>query len=378
MIPLKHVFAFAVFALISLSALVAHAHKPSDSYLSLDVAGDRIEGRWDVAVRDLDHAIGLDADGSSTVTWGELRARQTDIATYALAALELRADGVVCASVPGEQQVVQHSDGGYIVLRFSARCPRAVSTLDIGYTLFFDLDPQHRGLLRFDAKGATRAAAFSTDRRHEAFDLAQMSSVGPFVSMVKQGMTHIAEGIDHLLFLLALLLPSVLRRDADGWHPVVGFRAALVDVVKIVTAFTVAHSITLSLAALQFVSLPSRFVESAIAASVVVAAVNNVRPMMGQDRWMAAFALGLLHGFGFSAALVDLGLPREGLVLSLFGFNLGVEMGQFTVVAAFLPLAYLARNARAYRRIALVGGSVAIGAIASVWLVERAFEVKIF
>jgi hypothetical protein len=111
---------------------------------------------------------------------------------------------------------------------------------------------------------------------------------------------------------------------------------------------------------------------------VVVAAVNNVVPILADDRWAAAFALGLLHGFGFSATLMDLGLPRQNLALTLFGFNVGVEIGQMCVVAAFVPLAYLSRKTWFYRRVGLVGGSLVIAGVAGVWLVERAFAVKLF
>jgi hypothetical protein len=155
-------------------------------------------------------------------------------------------------------------------------------------------------------------------------------------------------------------------------------RPALVDVLKIVTAFTLAHSITLTLSTLQVLQLPSRLVESGIAASVVLVAINNVFPVLAEDRWAAAFALGLLHGFGFSATLMDLGLPRQNLALTLFGFNAGVEIGQMCVVVAFVPLAYFARRTWFYRRVGLVGGSLVIAGIAGVWLVQRAFAVKIY
>ena len=114
----------------------------------------------------------------------------------------------------------------------------------------------------------------------------------------------------------------------------------------VVTAFTLAHSITLTLAALRLVELPSRLVESAIAASVVLAAVNNLVPVVERRRWMVAFAFGLIHGFGFASVLAELGLPQETLVLSLLGFNLGVELGQLAIVAVFLPTAYALRNTR--------------------------------
>ena len=185
-------------------------------------------------------------------------------------------------------------------------------------------------------------------------------------------MSHIASGIDHLLFLLALLLPAVLRRERGAWLPVTTFRAALVEVAKIVTAFTVAHSVTLSLSALDILRLPARFIEPAIAASVVVAALQNlVRP--ASDRWWVAFVLGLLHGFGFSAVLVDLGLPRRDLVVTLFGFNVGVELGQLAVVAVFLPVAFWCRVSPYYRHVGLTLGSVAIALVASVWFMQRLF-----
>ncbi len=124
-------------------------------------------------------------------------------------------------------------------------------------------------------------------------------------------------------------------------------------------------------------TLPSRLVESAIAASVVLAALNNLRPILREDRWVAAFLLGLMHGFGFSSTLMDLDLPRGNLVLTLFGFNLGVEIGQVAIVAVFVPLAYAVRGTAAYRKGLLVAGSCAILLLALVWLVERAFVVSI-
>jgi len=144
-----------------------------------------------------------------------------------------------------------------------------------------------------------------------------------------------------------------------------------------VTSFTVAHSITLSLAALGMISLPSRLVESAIAVSVVLAALNNLIPLVGGRRWLVAFAFGLIHGFGFASVLAELGLPRDALVLALVGFNLGVEAGQLSIVAGFLPLAYFLRRGWFYRQVILFGGSTAIAAIAMVWLLERALNMKL-
>jgi hypothetical protein len=148
-------------------------------------------------------------------------------------------------------------------------------------------------------------------------------------------------------------------------------------VLRIVTAFTLAHSITLSLAALGVIALPSRWVESAIALSVLLAALNNLRPITHGRRWIAAFGFGLIHGFGFASVLGDLGLQKGALAASLVGFNLGVEIGQLAIVAAFLPLAWLARRSWFYRRVMMLGGSCLIMLVAAIWLGERVFDLRL-
>lgn len=360
----------------------ASAHKPSDSYLTLEVEGPVIHVRWDIALRDLDYALGLDGDGDGKITWGELRAQSSEVGSYALARLTLRGDGdAPCAAEldPKGLAVASHSDGAYAVLRFDAKCVSAssITSASIDYRLFFDIDPQHRSIARIDANGTSRTHTLTRTEHEARFTFSDSGHLRQLGSIVKLGIFHIWAGYDHILFLLALLLPSVLVRDGTTWRPVDRLRPALLDVLRIVTAFTIAHSITLSLAALELITLPSRLVESVIAASVVLAAANNVRPVLRQDRWMAAFLLGLMHGFGFSSTLMDLDLPRASLLETLFGFNLGVEIGQLAIVVVFVPLAFGARNSVTYRRVGLVGGSVAIALLATVWLVERAFDLKL-
>ena len=220
-------------------------------------------------------------------------------------------------------------------------CPGEPVTLQVEYTLLFDIDAQHRGVLRLTRANADGAVIFSKARPTQSVTLEGASAGGSFWSVVRLGVEHIWEGYDHLLFLIALLLPSVLRREDGRWLPVADFRTGLLDVLRIVTAFTLAHSVTLALATLRWVELPPRWVESAIALSVVLAALNNLFPVVKSSRWLAALGLGLLHGFGFAATLADLGLAGGGFARTLFGFNLGVELGQVAVVIVLLPLCLL-------------------------------------
>jgi hypothetical protein len=370
------------------AAAGAWAHKPSDSYLTLVVAEGAgagvISGHWDIALRDLDDAIGLDGDGDGRITWGELRARHAEIAAYAAARLALAADGAACPLEVGPQRVDAHTDGAYTVLPLRFACPQPPAALSLHYSLFAELDPQHRGLLNLTAHGATRAAIFGPQAATQVFELRRVSAWSQFVDYGREGVGHIWIGFDHILFLLSLLLPAVGTWRAPGaaggravWQPDERFGLAFWDVLRIVTAFTVAHSITLSLATLGLLALASRGVESAIALSVVLAALNNIWPVFHGGRWIVAFAFGLVHGFGFASVLTDLGLPQGALALALVGFNVGVEIGQLSIVLVFLPLAWALRRSWFYRRAVLVGGSGLIVAIAATWFVERAFELKL-
>jgi hypothetical protein len=368
----------AISLLVWLIATAALAHKPSDSFLTLRVDGAAVRGQWDIALRDLEYAIGLDADGNGEITWGELRAKHADIAAYALARLELRADGRDCRLAPSAHLVDEHSDGAYAVLRFDTDCgARTPSAVEVRYSLFFDLDPTHRGLLRYERDGAAHTGVLSPDRPALSFRAGDDSALAQFLDYLREGVWHIWIGFDHILFLLSLLLPSVLILTNRTWQAAERFRPVFWDVFKVVTSFTVAHSITLSLAALAVIALPSRLVESLIALSVVLAALNNIRPVVAGRRWAVAFAFGLVHGFGFASVLADLGLPQDALLLALVGFNVGVEAGQLAIVAAFLPIAYALRASWFYRRLLLTGGSAAIALIALIWLTERAFDLKL-
>ncbi|MBT0963327.1 HupE/UreJ family protein [Denitromonas iodatirespirans] len=356
--------------------LSAWAHKASDSYLVVSAEGAAITAQWDIALRDIDFALGLDGDGNGEITWGELRTRRAAVEAWALSRLEL-ARGGPCALQPAGLQVDTHSDGGYAVLQLAGTCPQAEGALGLRYRLLFDLDGLHRGLLRLTVDGTAHSAVLGPDSGTQHFGADTPSRLAQFGQYLVEGIWHIWIGFDHILFLLALLLPAVLVRSGGRWQGVARLRDALHEVLWVVTAFTVAHSITLSVAVLGWISLPSRLVESAIAASVVLAAANNLWPLVERRRWMVAFGFGLIHGFGFASVLAELGLAPGALLLSLFAFNVGVEVGQLAIVAAFIPAAYALRNTRFYRQGVFVLGTALTLLIALVWLVERVFDLQL-
>lgn len=400
---------------LMLVSLPAFAHKESDAYLTLrtDPGNDHVlKGQWDIALRDLDFAIGIDSNHDGAITWGEVKAHRTEIERYALARLAIKGDGLTCAMQPGGQKIDDHTDGAYDVILFDAVCDKEIpSKLTIVYHLFNDVDPYHRGIVTIHTAKTTAGAVLGPENPSTSLDLRNPNRWRQFKSFVVDGIWHIWTGVDHLLFILSLLLPAVLirRRNNDphggGWspagrsllagsdgigmlaavRPVAGYHwdavpswwPAFLDIIKVISAFTLSHSVTLSLAVLGIVDLPSRLVESGIAISVIVAAGNNLYPIVKERVWLIAFAFGFVHGLGFASALSGLQLPPLAMAASLGGFNVGVEIGQEAIVLLVMPLAFLMRHTVFYRKYVLRWGSILIIAMATGWLIQRAFDVLI-
>lgn len=347
---------------------VAGAHTLSVAHLDIEQARDgtaRLE--LDLAIRDLALTFPLDADRNEQVTWGELLAVRGDIERWVAARVALSAGASRCELAPVGLAIRRYDGSAYASLRLDARCTRG-APLEVDYRLFFDRDPQHRALVTLRRGEATWTAIARSDASRMRLGTADGATATTFL---REGVHHILAGYDHLAFLLSLLLTAALLRRQGAWVPVAGARAAIVHAVGIVTAFTVAHSVTLALAALGLVSPASRGVEIAIAASVLLAALNNVWPVVTTRMWAVGFAFGLVHGFGFAGALGELGLPRGERLLALLSFNLGVELGQLAVVAATLPLLFALRRRAWYARWAMPALSFAIAVAAVIWLVQR-------
>jgi hypothetical protein len=349
------------------------AHVASSGFLTVRVNGSNLAGDVELAIRDVELAVGADANHDGQITWAELRAAAPPLSLYLRQHLGFALRGQACTLQFSDLKVNERVDGAYAWIPFSARCPQPVRELEVHYTVLQDVDPSHRGLLTLTAGEQVQTGVAGGQRPVLTLEVDSPARGRAFLQYLQAGLWHIWSGIDHLLFLLSLLLPAVLRRADGRWEPVQQGRAALLSIIKVVTAFTLAHSITLSLAAFGWVHLPSRLTESAIAASIVVAALNNLFPVVTEGRARIAFAFGLLHGFGFASVLADMGLPPGARVLSLLAFNGGIECGQLAVVLAVMPVIYAIRQGRLYRRALLPWGSAAIASVALVWLVQRAF-----
>jgi hypothetical protein len=357
-------------AVLLLAPAVAGAHRSSDAFLTLAVDGNRVEGRWELALRDAALLARLDADSDGALTWGELRAGEAALRAALASGLTVAGAEGPCALAMGDILVNDRSDGRYAWLPLTADCASAPATLRIGYRVLFDIDPTHRAFLTVAAGSATHSAVFAPDRVTTSLELAESDLVRVFIEYLKEGVHHIWIGLDHVLFLLALLLPCVLRRAGNRWLPQPALRPVLWSVLGVVTAFTLAHSVTLSLAALGLMRLPTAAVEAVIALSVLLVALNNVRPLVTRARWGVAFGFGLVHGFGFASVLGELGLPTGARVLALLAFNVGVELGQMAIVVVAVPLAYAFARTRAYP-VVLTAGSLLVALLAFWWLLLR-------
>ena len=377
-------FAAVVAGFSGLSASVAHAHSSSNSYLTLSTAGPALTLRADVHWRDLDLIFDLDANRDGQVTWGETQGRSPEFNDWLGRGIALTAAGQKCDLGPADLQASEHADGTYLSALWAVKCPglstaaevadAADARLALRYDLMFAQDSLHRGLLKVDLGGAQTSALLSPERPEAQLGRADSHPLQVFGRYVIEGVWHIWIGIDHIVFLLSLLVLAPLqssRQRVVHWPAATRARPVLMDVLAVVTAFTVAHSITLGLTITGWLTPPADLVEPAIALSVVLAALNNLLGFSALKRWRLAFVFGLVHGFGFASVLLDLGLPASALLAALGGFNVGVELGQLAIVGVFLPVAWWLRHTRFYRWVVVAGGSAAVVVLGLFWTLDR-------
>ena len=364
--------------LVWLGASSSWAHSSSNSYLLLSEREGAQVLRADVHLRDIDVVLDLDADRDGQVVWNEVATRSAEIQDWLLQGLRVGSEAAACGLNSPDTQASERADGVYLSVEWRLDCPEAAlasgQDLYLSYMLLFDRDNLHRALLRIDLPQVQTTAMLSPEQPRVSLPTTNPSTAEVLGRYIVEGVWHIWIGIDHILFLLSLLVLAPLvpaRQWVVRWQAEPVLRPAFMDVLGVVTAFTVAHSITLTLSVLEWLEPPASFIEPVIAISVVLAALNNLLSWWSVRRWQLAFVFGLIHGFGFANVLLDLGLPASQLVVALGGFNLGVELGQLAIVLVFFPLAWWVRHTAFYRWVVVVGGSVAIAVIGAVWTVQR-------
>ncbi len=360
------------------------AHQPGESYLALRIQENHVEGGVHINITDLDEKFDLDTSGDGLISEAELNVKIAEAASYVNERVSISSGGRPLQLDYSPHKMQKLTLGQYVIFPFrTPDLPSVPDLLDIGYNVLFDVDPDHRGrvIMEYNAKTGevNNVERISLDfypgDGEKTLDLTlKYSPLRELMRFIWEGVWHIWIGLDHILFLAALLLPAVLLLQGKRWEPVENFQSALWNVIKIVTCFTIAHSITLSLAALGIVSLSSRVVESIIALSVLLAALNNIFPLVKQHVWLIVFLFGLFHGFGFASVFGDL-LSDDALTIPLVGFNVGVELGQVAIILALFPILYFLRNHRNfYVKGILYGGSIIIALLSAKWFVERAFN----
>ncbi len=362
----------------------ALGHNPETSYLRVVLAGQRLEVRLTFDLFALQRIALVDADADQRVTRDELQRAAPAIENFLRDRVRLEIDGrraTLGEAAPpvwprdaGEILAARdwHSNESLIALPFRQTLAAPVREILVTFDVFETLGMRHIVLGSFEYRGGAEEVTFTSLEPDFLFDVKyaeagensdatprrEPSLLANLSRFTRLGVAHIFLGYDHICFLLALLVVSRFR-----------------ELVKIVTSFTVAHSHTLILASMGVARLPSRFVECAVAATIVYVAAENFWRKSMSHRWMLTFGFGLIHGFSFATVLAELGLPAIGRVRCLLAFNVGVEIGQLAIVCGAFPLLVLLGRWR-YGQRATAVVSIAVGLFGLGWFIERAFGLK--
>lgn len=353
------------FALVMVWVAHARAHQSSIKYADVTVDGTRATVRFTVSPGDVTEPLGLPNDATPSVREALVPAAAAYIAGWITLALPT---GEPC--IPSPATSAPAPDGAFVEVSWEATCPAEIGELALDFTRFFAVDARHEAIVSVHApEHRVTPSVVRADRPRIVLAPGASTSL---LAWVRHGMDHIYGGLDHIAFILALLLVVVLER-ADGRWRVRSPWAALRSTAVIVTAFTIAHSFSLIAASLGWVRLPSSLVESLIAVSIIYTAVENVIRPDVPWRFALTFGFGLVHGLGFASMLEEL-LPRTSVIVPLLTFNLGVELGQLSIVLIALPLFWgIARviGAEAYRRWGLAVAGLPLVILGIKWLFER-------
>jgi len=369
-------------SLLVMNASVVNAHELSSGYLTLSAGEENTySGELLLKPDDIGQVAGLDTNGNGALTWGEIHQNQLLLQSYIAKVLSIKVDDTPCKISLSMPNIRSVSSDSYLVSPIQVMCESA-GTLGIHYDGIFEHSPTHKLLVNVNLAGQSGVSSQSStektsvtsvldfDNRSVTYDAVTTSLTALFISLVYEGVWHIFIGIDHILFLVAALLTVNLAREKKQWQKEPSASRVVKHTVILVSAFTLAHSITLTATALNFIALDSRLVELGIAISVLLTALNNIYPLIVR-LGIITFAFGLLHGMGFASVFADLNAQSNNLVLSVAAFNIGVEVGQLAIVAVLLPLLLWLRHYTFYAKTLMPLLSSVIAIIAINWTIQR-------
>ncbi len=339
---------------VLLQASPLAAHPINVAYADIVVQAQEVDIALSMNLFELDLLLSLDRNGDALVDQDELDAGRAAVVDYLRGKIAVLVQGAELPSDAGPFRIGRAPDGKAVFegrLRFRARRPLGAFT--IRCEPLTELGADHKTLAKISLAGRTEQFVF---QKGTAYEGGKTSVLGYVAQFLKLGIVHIFTGYDHIAFLAGLLLVG----------------GSFLSIAKIVTSFTLAHSLTLSLAALGVVDLPARLIEAGIAFSIVYIALENLAFRRFDKRWLVSFLFGLVHGFGFATVLKAMDLPRSGLISSLFSFNAGVEIGQVVIVILVMPVLWALARTRIYGAV-VASASAVILSLGLVWLYQRAF-----
>lgn len=354
---------------------VCFGHSQGTSYLLMEEQGGQISAQWKVPLKELDKVLDLDWNRDGYIQWNDLLANQDRIINYVFSTFVIQREYRSCDAHVDKLMLENLNAGLFVFIPFKVDCPvDAVidPIISLDSKLFQSANPMLKTVLNYTSGKREFVQILSGVTSSAEFRIRQ-SSIASVTRFIKEGIWHIVIGFDHLLFLAALVLPVVLSmRPNQSVSQENQVKPIVKEVSKVVTAFTVAHSVTLALAASETIQLSATLVECSIALSVVVGAVLALIPRFDKWRWSLAFGFGLIHGFGFANVLADLVGSVSSFMLALFAFNLGVEFGQIVLVVIILPILFLIRRNSLVQRYSLASSMAVICVFGVVWFYERA------
>lgn len=374
---------FLSLIILSVMATDAAAHASRENYVWINVEVDHVSGRVELNINDINKKLGYSLSLEEEQKLRDIAESEQDIFDYLAANLKLSDESGPIDFLFTRSDISTEAPD-FAQYHFKSNRLPVGDDIHIENTIFMSPahtaeDPLHRSLIvleynkhkNLDFGVDTPFLVFGPGKSENTLNVIDPDPILEWKAFFVQGILHIWKGIDHILFVLVLLLTTVLTKVGNRWSPIETFGGAFLNTVKIITLFTIAHSITLGLAAFGILEFNTALIESIIAFSIIIMAISNIFARFHRFAWILVFVFGLFHGLGFASVMSDLqfrtGLMTHILVL----FNVGVEVGQLAIVLLVFPLLYWFRQSENYYRLVVVPVSLLGIIIAGMWFVER-------